>query len=938
MPVAEILLRGLTGVSQAAIFLAAMTCAEELATPRKVIDVIEQPFKRIIDQKQSQKSEYKAIVADIKSKTSSQLSSIMKIESSKRPINDEDVEELLGNLFTSKNITKDILKDDASEKEEEDVMFRAAFGRRSDASNRKDDFQEVYRVLSDAEKQAMIANIDAPGSAVGSTILTRVLSLSAQKHSALINLTERFMELEQMLDQSFDGKLAEHISPFDAFSADLSVVMGTLAGACASAAASHRFMVWAAQKGQLWAAGYNAANNLSSLGLSDLYASVKIRSEKAKHFFDSSIKSYFSIRSTIPNMYRMFPSVFLFILFYTIASDFNDLCSLSKERELLALDDQLQQYPSLASIGLWSPQKYIELIKPQCEWMGEVVDDEEVCVLAPKIWPGATAADPFGPWRIAMQLVSSPVFDNVIYRGIVFNRLLTVVGTSSPSVLWAHVLSAIVTSANADERVNLMTVFNIPISESVLFGISIVQAIGMQMLYKATGSLLACCALSSASNAALLAYEFCTREDFVKQHSWLFKAATELEAWLLQPFFSPRLSLQSIISWQLFEYRKSRIFSAALSMVNSKRPDEASGIYASDITEDQIDNLAIRIMEVYASSYDPPEEKGQRAGSTFGSIPTLHARSLSERRLASRDIVNLLVAIEAAIVRADRRPIREISMFAGNFNFRTADSWNGENIVMQRCILDSFLRTQRPDLRSAMRASEFSAHQIYRSQPLSANKSAGKNQFLSESQSDRALYDELMLNATILAVERTYPSGLSLDELGGVLRHVLWRAVEPTVLLDYNEFVRSLFTWYDLESVEPFLDLLEGMYTRLHSTYTKEAHLFTRVNLDDFQCELAGRAINVQDIMKLDRKMKVHIDAALTREGMSYLHSLGLTPMAFSRLLVRYKSRYEDCSKLDREWREYLESPSFQRSYLDSFVEKAKVRPERSVKIELTIK
>ena len=129
--------------------------------------------------------------------------------------------------------------------------------------------------------------------------------------------------------------------------------------------------------------------------------------------------------------------------------------------------------------------------------------------------------------------------------------------------------------------------------------------------------------------------------------------------------------------------------------------------------------------------------------------------------------------------------------------------------------------------------------------------------------------------------------------------------LHPSTVLDYPALERSLVAWHGItaesQDKEAFLDLLSGFFNVLHNTYKGASEQYKRNFADLFDCENVGRTVALADTRMVDKHMKHLIDSSLRRERVAYLHTFGLTPRSFVRILRRYSDMFQRCSNTREE-------------------------------------
>ena len=917
--------------------------------PDHVVDLRQKPFAAIVEQRRSQAVEYDSLMRDGDGVSQERLSKITKKPTGR--IADEDMDTLLLNLLGESE--REEGTDDANlhgeeEEDDNDDLHSSWGGGRHNKAKTSREFQEKYRVVSSDERAAALKSIATRSQERESSSLTvKILSLAAAKQSIMIDSVHmRFMQLEDFLEFALESRLADTISPKDSHMRYVVTQLGQLSAVALTACAAHK--LWG-RNASGSPAGYNSSGAMSkTMGLVNVYEQY-VRWLSELHTRPSSSAALRQLRKWRlyeASNHRWVPFAVLGICAFAMFNSSEGLAALP----LVLPPSQGADADADEAVGLLALPFHRQLqqqLKPGLvnetlpAWLADVFEphEDEQMVLSPSVWQGATREDPFHRHRLSIELIESPVLENALYRGIVFNRLLghatAVAGsvTGPTGLLFrglAHVLSAAVAALPPTQPLSLAQAAQVPMPERHLIAGGFTWALFMQHVYRSTGSLLLATMLSSCFNAWCLSYEYSARDDFVKRSSSAYTQFKKLHvAWFqaflpiddgngngngggsdggggvgaswLDTFASPvywALRVNSVVpsDW-------NQVPSWLRGWVGAGEGPVASSVWLDDITPVQIRALAKRVVEVFATS-----EGDDKA----------------EPKLGVTDIVDLLVALEQAVAMADTRPFRGVES-----NLTAIEDWSGDNLLLRRLLLDAMLQRQRPALREAVGAQAFHTRQVHlpphiQTQGEQLPQSAG----LPKGRAHAACLDHLLasqaeneafrLDVKLEAVASRFPHGLTEKGVESLLTHALRRGFCGTVRIDYAAFQAALFRWHDepansssspSSSSEAFLDLIDGYWRTVNAAQEGAVQRFLRAHAFVSFVELAGRAtMSQEELRAVDNRMLRFVGAACEQEAALFLTSAGLGPARFGRLLRRQCSRAPECAKLDAEWRGFVEA------------------------------
>ena len=919
--------------STALVLIAALVYeAVDRAVPSKTVDLRQAPFKAIVEQKRSQIAEYSELMK-AGDKVAADL--LAKITKKQRPIADIDMEQLLINLLGEpalpENQNGEGEEEDQEEDEEATKEVSAAMGGRSlallESKLKPGDFKERYRVLSLQERsealKSLAVHAQAGINASTAALSVQVLSLAAAKQVLLLDdLHDRFLQLEDYMEHTLEDRLMQTVNPAEAQTRFVLTELSQLVAASGAAVAAHRF--WSS--GRAGSSTYNSSGSVSPRGFVDAYSeNIRRLQELCQRPTSAWLQLLRKWRLRDAKNKGM-PFVFLGLATWVMVG-----YSQSKS-EIALLQPPSNMDPVLTTL-LAPPihevmQKFIkrpllqqssgsgkeQAAAAAAAISGEAFEplEEEEMVVTPAVWPGATKQDPFHETRMLMELVQAPILENALYRGVIFNRMLAhAVAVAGPAtgpaagawVALAHVFSALAAALPSRQPLTFAQVADVPVPERQLVFSGFAWALFLQTVYRASGSLLLVTLYSSLYNAALLAYEYSARGDFVRPLSSVYGLASELHVQWFKAFLLPvdggRVVLglpveawTSPLYWAVRVNGATAPFRRALGLhpAESVSPPHTGIISPAEITPEQIRALAARAMEAYSDS------------------PTT---------LDPAGIVSLLVALEAAVAHADTRPFD----FGGGVqvgNFSDAEDWHGGNVRLQRLLVDAQLLKQRPALREAMGAEAFQLRQqvqvggnppyrLLSSSPQTAAKGVCLQHTLA-SQADATAFN---LDVKMRAVLQRFPRGLTQPQLEAVLAHILKSAVMSDVRLDYSVFSATLFRWQAASQAtegEAFLDVVDGFWRSSLAGAEAAAQRFENAHVFATSVELAGRPLTVEDARAIEDRRSIFVRAALMSEAALYLQIIGLAPAEYARLLQRQRTRRPECAKLDDDWRSFMES------------------------------
>lgn len=873
----------------------------ETLMPRKVIDINEPAFKVFPQQKMSLEAEYRDVVKAIEVGTAKKLGELFQQNRKKASLDADSSIEFLNNLLL-------LPFDDATDMP---LKSRAKVESQSPPKT-QNQVQEEFRVFA-SDEEVRSRYLTFPSVRNGDDLITSVLNVHSDSSWSQAMLLAKWLDLEDMLETNFEIKLAEAISPSDAHKDFLGTSTLILLGVGATATLFHQVMQAALKSKSLLALDYNAAALSQHLGLSRI---SKIVTEEFERRRDEVKKLPWRTRTFWQHLNwdrltwhpRSWVAVYLFVLPIYLAWSFN--CE-NKQRRLL---DEKGPDEARATAALQARSEALkQKLRLVVEDPNRDADDDELLSLLrvlepPVIWPGATKADPFTPQRLAMAVIEGPIVENLIFRGIVLNRLLSMAGTGpspGPRAL-AHVASVLVAQSpdfNSDQN----TVFGLSELEILVAGIA--QAAAAQAIYVHTGSLLLPIVMGAALSFARLHYEFISRTDFVQQTSWYYRALTT----------SVSGSMEANVG-RAGNYLMHLRHTAWFDVVRMLRPRDIPPL----ISDADLNTLTSKIMQTFASVNDSPAEKGQSPDVKFASMGALRQATATPPRLGAIDLCNLFVALERSLIFADTSTL-------DNVNAADFVGLEGSSTAQKRVELEVALSALAPALQKFTGYDAISRHVTRNGKPVSANRSPDKMALVAAMAPYEAMRDEFMLGCIYNAINKKYPHGLDEAGVKEMITYLLRQCVHPNTFLDLAAFDHALFGWYaPISSGSPssstlhkeaFLDLINGYFVALHKAYVKEVALYKERFGDDFECALVGRQPTAADRHRVAKEMRVMIDAALRREGVAYLHVFGLTPAAFSRLLRRHSLQHPEVRLLEKQWTEFLEG-GFQQRQLASFFER----------------
>ena len=872
----------------------------ESLVPRRVVDLSSEPWtKSLSQQKASLQVEYSSTVSAIEASTAKKLAELLR---QKKVSDVESTREFLANLH---------LFDEGGGSKANLHLFDEGGGSKRLQQPVQRPLDEYRVFVNDEDVRSRYLTF--PSVRKGDDVYSSVLKAASDKRLSEAMLLAKWLDLEDMLEANFSCRLAESISPGEAHKAFLATSAAILFAVGATASLFHRVMQSSLKVGSLLALDYNAAALSPGLGLASLFKTVTAEFERRR---DEMKKLPWRSRTFWQHLNwdrftwhpRIWFAVYVILVPSYLVWSFS--CE-NKQRRLLE-----EQSPEQARAAALVKEK-TEALKQRLQRSVVRDDDDDDdddddfqslfhVMEPPYIWPGATKTDPFTAQRCAMAVVEAPVFENLAFRGVVLNRLLTMAGTARFPRALAHVTSVLV-AQSPDFSGDQSTAFGLSELEVMVAGLA--QAAAAQFIYVSTGSLLLPIVMGAALNLVLLHYEFISRTDFVQQSSWYYRSTTTAVS-------------------HLMDANVGRASNYLLHLRHTAWFDTIRLLFCRDVppmvSDAQIATWASTVMATFASANDSPAEKGQSANARFASMGALRQATATAPRLGAIDLCNLFVALDRALVFAERNNVDN----SNAVDFVTLD---GSSVVQKRVELEvalSALGADAPALKSFCEYDAIARHLTRHGKPCSANRSPDKMALLEANAPFEAMRDEFMLGCTFNALAAKYPHGLDEAGVAELLTYLLRHCVHPNTVLDPVAFEHSLFGFYlpfpatgpSLHR-EAFLDLLQGYFQALHEAYVREVALFKDHFGDSWECELVGRQPTPNDKHRLASKMRTMIDAKLRREGVAYLKTFGLTPAAFSRLLRRHSLSHPEIRALEKQWTSFLEG-DFQQKQLASFFER----------------
>lgn len=349
-----------------------------------------------------------------------------------------------------------------------------------------------------------------------------------------------------------------------------------------------------------------------------------------------------------------------------------------------------------------------------------------------------------------------------------------------------------------------------------------------------------------------------------------------------------------------------------------------------DASDEQVEGITLRALELFASAYDPPAVKAQAQagqghgqGHTFAGMHSVSNVAPAERRLTPEDLVALLVALERGVVFSDQRPLPLVVVEGLRSGARG-------KMAADRVELLHLLRGERADLRQWVEAEVLEARLQIKGKPV---QSAYALAHIARRDSvGAAISATVELTALEAVMRKRYPTGASKEEVSHLVRSKLLSKPLAEAEVDWAELQGRVFCWHELEGMtkpEPLLDLVDGAYAVPFNAATAAVQTFRREHLDFIQCHLAGSVPGKDDVMMVERRLSHAADEALSSHMDLYLLRHGLTKREFQRLLARSSLKFGEVRKLSVDWVEHINNPKWRREATEAVLVDAHNQPPK---------
>ena len=175
-------------------------------------------------------------------------------------------------------------------------------------------------------------------------------------------------------------------------------------------------------------------------------------------------------------------------------------------------------------------ENYLDLFRNS--FIGDIDDDDVDGHLSiPPIWPGGTVDDPFTFERMRLNLFEKPVFNEIIFRSILFTRLASIGGIVPAGIVTTIIHAIYFTDSNYDvaSKLNHLTTTNALIKNLITSGI-------LTLMYVYTGNIYFTILLNCAFQSNSLLQEFHSRGDLIKE---------KLKIW---PYLKEMMLIDTVLS------------------------------------------------------------------------------------------------------------------------------------------------------------------------------------------------------------------------------------------------------------------------------------------------------------------------------------------------------------------------------------------------------
>ena len=506
------------------------------------------------------------------------------------------------------------------------------------------------------------------------------------------------------------------------------------------------------------------------------------------------------------------------------------------------------------------------------------IDEDELAELddsmpaeIPFVWHGATLRDPFTAERLTIHLILRPLFEEYIFRVVLFTRLMACGGVVPAMVFTPVIYACAVTNTTYDLRAPICH-----LTPEHAFAMNLLDGLTLSAVYWMTGSYAVAAVVNMSTSMTFLKAEYITRGDFIRETLSLWPTLRSL---LCIP------ALQMHATQQLSALLRKQKILPDVSGVTEKHGEPSHDVkllaktaidhFGSLNRANERDRESVRSGEVKeegegkidAAQQSGSEERMSAVGEMLkvGKKNAIPSSDKEAKVMSPEDVYAFTESLHhAAHVLAKEQVSKEL------YTFLNVDYAHDRVRTHNQRHYSYALSLPLP--MTGVRRSDFMRTYILLADPHG----------MTEKQFERYVATQL------LELRHRYKGGTDIDLVKKQLTK--WeRMADPS----YTPYTYLSEQQNVAEADAEFLDLIDSVYSSFLNKLQVDAVLFGVWRSSVFLDDLAGRRSTPEDSREFKADLKEWMTHAYARSFEDSLLAFGLTPVRFNRLMQLYQEKDE---------------------------------------------